>query len=155
MSKTVDSFYILYNNPFLLSSILVEFYKNYNSNQKRDLLLSYLVLPITLYDKSKEGLQRANKQRTIRTFVKESDRLFGLAERISEFKKLTNLSLQFAADQQLLNIDNNLSVSVNEMNLPTANSNIKIYLTASANLAKMLNGADIVSVYRQLGIKNI
>ena len=155
MSKTVDSFYILYNNPFLLSSILVEFYKNYNGNQKKDILLSYLILPITLYEKSKEGLQRVSKTRTIRTFVKEPQRIYGLAERINEFKKLTNLSLQLAIDQQFLIIDENLSVQVNNQYEPTVNINIKTYLTASANLGKMLNGAELVSVYRQLGIKKL
>lgn len=155
MSKSVDSYYTLYNNPFLLSGIVVEFYKHYTSRQKNDVLLSYLILPLTLYESSKGGLQRANKQRSIRTFVKEPDRLFGLVERLNEYKKMTNLTMQFAVDQHYLLIDESLSVNVISNNEPTINPGLKPHLTAAANLAKMLNGVDVIAVYRQLGIKRI
>lgn len=155
MSKTVDSLYTLYNNPFLLSGIVVEFYKHYTSSQKNDILLSYLVLPLTLYECSKAGLRRANRQRSIRTFVKEPERLFGLSERLTEYKKTTNMAMQFAVDQSYLTIDESLSVSVDPVNMPSLNPGLKANLTAAANLAKMLNGVDVVSVYRQFGIKKL
>ncbi|MDB5122818.1 MAG: hypothetical protein JWP94_947 [Mucilaginibacter sp.] len=155
MSKSVDSFYALYNNPFLLSGIVVEFYKHYSFKQQNDILLSYLILPLTLYESSKAGLQRANKQRSIRTFVKEPERLFGLAERLKEYKKMTNLTMQFAIDQRYLLIDEVLSVKVDSSNEITMNPGLKPHLTAAANLAKMLNAVDVISVYRQFGIKRI
>jgi len=155
MSKTVDSFYTLYNNPFFLSGIVVEFYKHYTTSQRNDILLSYLVLPLTLYEYSKAGLQRANKQRSIRTFVKEPERLFGLSERLSEYERTTNMILQFAIDQRYLTINESLSVSVHPDNIPSLNPSIKAHITAAANLAKMLNGVEVVSVYRQFGIKKL
>ncbi len=155
MSKLVDSYYTLYNNPFLLSGIVVEFYKNYTSKQKNDLLLSYLILPLTLYENSKLGLQRAHKDRSIRSFVKEPDRIFGLADRLNEYKKITNLSIQYAIDNQYIYIDKTLSVSVNPDNKPDLNLGLGTHLKAASNLASMLNGINVVAVYRQFGIKRI
>jgi hypothetical protein len=155
MSKTVDSLYILYNTPFLLSGVIVEFFNNYTTAQKNDILLSYLVLPLALYESSKKGLQRANKQRTIRTFIKDPERLYGLADRLEEYKRTTNLALQYALDQHYLYINESLSVVVNQEIRPEINPGLKPGLTAAANLAKMLNDIDVVSVYRQLGIKRL
>jgi len=155
MSKAVDSFYTLYNNPFLMSEIVIEFYKHYDMSQKNDVLLSYIVLPLSLYEPSKIALKRANTQRSIRTFVKAPERLFGLADRVIEYKKITNMAIQFALDKRSIIIDEKLSIHVNTENLAPSNTSLKAYLNAAANLAKMLKGVDIVSVYRQLGIKKI
>lgn len=155
MSKSVDSYYTLYNNPFLLSCIIVQFYKHYNSKQSNDLLLSYLILPLTLYESSKLALQRANKQRSIRTFVKDSKRLFGLADRLNEYKKMTNLAIQYAIDQGFLHIDKTLSVTIDPENKPVLYNGLKSYLKAAENLAKMLNETELVAVYRQFGIKKL
>jgi hemoglobin-like flavoprotein len=156
MSKTVDNYYILYNNPFLLSEILIEFYRNYQNSQDRDVLLSYLVLPITLYEKSNESLQHANSKRTIRTFAKEIDRLYGLEQRLSEFKKLTDHCLQLLIDQKMIAIEEHLQVKVTELGRDIKkNQAIASYTNAAINLAKMFNGVELVSIYRQLGIKQI
>lgn len=156
MSKAVDSYYILYNNPFLLSEILVEFYRNNESPQDRDILLSYLVFPITLYEKSNESLQRAHSKRTIRTFTKDSERLYGLEQRLSEFKKLTDNCLQLLIDQGMITIEEHLQVKVTELGrVLKKNGVIASYSTAAINLAKMFNGLELVSIYRQLGIKAI
>jgi hypothetical protein len=155
MSRAVDSLYTLYNNPFILAGVLVEFYKHYSGHQKNDVLLSYLVLPVTLYEHSKIGLQQANKQRSIRSFVKSKDRMFGLTERIKEYKDMTNKTLQFAIDQRYLQIDDVLSVIVLVENEPPPNPGSKTHLVASANLAKMVDGVDVVSVFRQFGIKEL
>lgn len=156
MSKTVDSYYILYNNPFLLSEILVEFYRYQENSQVRDVLLSYLVFPITLYEKSNESLQRANSKRTIRTFAKDSERLYGLEQRLSEFKKLTDHCLQLLIDQRMITIEEHLQVKVTELgSVLKKNQTLASYTTAAMNLAKMCNGIELVSIYRQLGIKQI
>lgn len=156
MSKAVDSYYILFNNPFLLSEILLEFYRNYQSSQNKDILLSYLILPLTLYEKSGESLQRANNKRTIRTFSKDSERLFGLQQRLIEFKKLTGHCLQLLTDQGMITIGEQLQVNITELGqVPRKNQMIANYATAAINLAKMFNGVELVSIYRQLGIKQL
>lgn len=155
MSRTIDNYYTLYNNPFLLSEIIVEFYKSYNSHQRNDLLLSYIVLPLTLYEISMSGLQRANSQRSIRSFVKEAERLYGLSERISEYRHTTNMAIQFSVDQHIFVINSDLSVIVEPKNIKKSDTSLKQHLAAATNLAKMVNGIEIVSVYRQLGIKQI
>ena len=156
MSKIVNNYYILYNNPFLLSDVIIEFYKNYETKQSRELLLSYLVFPFTLYEVSIEALQRANGKRSIRSFIKSTDRLYGLQSRIQEFKDLTNQCLQFAIDQGLIVIKQDLTIEITELGQSVGkNDTIKKHLLASANLAKMFSGVELVSVFRQLGIKEI
>lgn len=53
MSKYVNSVYKLNNNIFVLAPLFVSFYKNLKPNPK-NLLLSYLVLPLVLYKTSQE-----------------------------------------------------------------------------------------------------
>jgi hypothetical protein len=48
LSKIVENLNILYNNPFILTPIIVKFYENYEGKQSRDMLLSYLILPLVL-----------------------------------------------------------------------------------------------------------
>jgi len=155
MSKTAEHLYVLYNNPFILYPIIVDFYKHYEGSQKNDILLSYLIFPIVLYEESKNDLQRAEHRRVIRTFVKEKDRLYGLTRRIVEFKNLTNLSIQLAIDKKLLIVDQNLSVQVDNELFAIQERRLETYLKASANLAKMLKNTEVLAIYRQFGIKEI
>ena len=154
MSRTTDSYYTLYNNPFLLSTLIIEFYRNYKGSEKNSVLLSYLVFPITLYEESKNGLQRANGKRSLRSFI-QPNRIYGLSERIIEFRRLTNLSLQLAVDQKAISIDECLRVNILTAPVSTGGASIEPYLKATVNLAIMLSKNDIVSIYRTLGIKQI
>ena len=38
MSKIVENLNILYNNPFILTPIIVKFYENYEDKQSKDML---------------------------------------------------------------------------------------------------------------------
>ncbi len=152
MSKTVENIYRIKNNPFVLTEILIEFYKSLESEPKNALLM-YLVFPIVLFKDSNQALTNKNSLRTIRSFKKESHRLYGLAERINEYKELTNVCLQFAIDQGELLIEDDMSVyAVEDIN---NNEEKSVYKKAAHNLAVMLSGEDVVAIYRQFGIKKI
>ena len=61
MSKYVNSVYKLNNNIFVLAPLFVSFYKNLKPNPK-NLLLSYLVLPLVLYKTSQEKIKNSDKE---------------------------------------------------------------------------------------------
>lgn len=152
MSKAIDNIYKLYNNPFILTPLVVEFYSNFQSRDK-DILLSNLVLPIALFESSKLALQRADNRRTLITFRRDNQRMYGLQARVQEYKEITRLCVQCALDNKLIEISDTLSVSVK--NKIDCDQSLKSASVASGNLAKMLNKYDIVSAYRLLGIKKL
>ena len=89
MSKAVQHLGILYNNPFIFGPILHSFYKSL-SDKDYDILMSYLVLPLTLYPASQKYLtQRRDPRSRLRILAKEHERIFGLQERIHEYRQIT------------------------------------------------------------------
>lgn len=153
MGKALNSIYRLYNNPFILTPIIVEFYSN-NISKEKDILLSNLILPIVLFEESRDALQVANSQRSLITFRrKNNNRIFGLQERVSEYKYLTTVCLQHAIANKFIEVTKELSVKVKNK-IECDSSLVKSY-KASSNLAKMFNNYDIVSIYRLLGIKKL
>lgn len=153
MSKAVESIYNLYNNPFNLSPLIVGFYKSYNG-QPKDILLSYLVFPLVLYETSREWLKNAKKTSSIRTFCRKNKNLYGLPERVAEFKEITNQCLQYSIDNKFLEIDDTLTVHVVNQN-KNCDSSLNTSFKASANLPKLFNELDIVAIYRLLGVKKL
>ena len=152
--STVDNVYTLENTPFLLTPILVEFYRNYKSSEKNSLLLSYLIFPIVLYKESNKGLANSTKTRTIRSFRKKAERLYGLSERLEEYRVITNLCMQYAVDKGDLRVNQDLSISIAKDYTDKARLLAK-ETKAAANLAEMLNKVTVLSAFRQLGIKSL
>jgi hypothetical protein len=62
MSNAIESYAVLHNNPFILAPLFREFYSALPQSPK-NLLLSYLVLPLVLQPASREFLFRANARR--------------------------------------------------------------------------------------------
>jgi len=58
MSKYADSVYKINNNIFVFTPLFVAFYKNLKPNPK-NLLLSYLVLPLVLHKTSQEKIKNS------------------------------------------------------------------------------------------------
>ncbi len=169
MTKSVEYLYTLHNNPFLLTPIIVKFYEEYRGKQPKDILLSYLILAICLYDDSKRILQRKNKGRDLRTFINYSrkedlkkhkkeitknQKLFGLPDRINEYKEMTNLCLQYALDRGNLKVNKDLSISFVKNDFAHDNT-LTEFIKASENLALMLKHEKLINIYIKLGIKNL
>ena len=114
MSNAIQSLGVLHNNPFIFGPIFRSFFESLGDKSK-SILLSYLVLPLVLYPESHSLLVGAASRRSIRTLVGapgKRDPIYGLGERIAEYRELTNPSLQYAVDIGVLKIDENLSVDV-------------------------------------------
>lgn len=170
MSKTIEHLYTLYNNPFYLTPLIVKFYEKYEGKQERDILLSYIIFPIALYEDSKEILVKKYAKRDIRMFlnfnrkesqskkslseIKKNNKLFGLPDRVDEFKELTNLCLQYAFDKGCLKLNDDLSISFVKFDFERDNTLVE-FLAVSENLALMLKKERITHIYMKLGIKNL
>lgn len=153
MSKFVDSIYQIHNNPFVLAPLFLEFFRPIQPKPK-NILLAYLVLPLVLHEDCKQWLVGAKITSSIHTFNNKKENLFGLHERIRLYKDLTNQCIQYAIDNQMIKINENLIVEV----LLTKNEtveNLKEPLKASSNLYKVFRDLDVVAIYRLLGVKEL
>jgi hypothetical protein len=153
MKTSIDHIFRLYNNPFLLSPLLVTFYKNFSGPRKRNILLAYIVLPLVLNEESLETLSKSNKRSTLRTF-RQRNNLAGIEERINEFRDLTNSTLQYLVDTDVITIEDDLSIFVRKPDVKF-NSALDKYNKATRNLAKLFNTIQIVSIYKHLGIRSL
>ena len=167
MSKTIENLNILYNNPFNLTPIIVRFYQKYNGKQSKDMLLAYLILPLVLYEDSKTAL--LNKKKELRTFinychkqddsknkkeVKKNEKLFGLPDRVADYKEMTNLCLQHAFDSGCLQLNRDLSITFIKYNFKKDNSLVES-LKVAENLALLLKNEKLTHIYMRLGIKKL
>nr|QNO44327.1 hypothetical protein JKAPHALJ_00014 [Methanosarcinales archaeon ANME-2c ERB4]QNO46490.1 hypothetical protein PAACNKLE_00026 [Methanosarcinales archaeon ANME-2c ERB4] len=84
----------------------------------------------------------------------EKERIYGLDERIAEYRGLTNTSLQHAVDMGVLQVGDNLSVNVvsDWTNDPMCSSD---QLKAASKLGLLLEPFDVPTVYRMIGVKKL
>ena len=163
MSRYIDSIYKVNNNTFLFTPLIVEFYKRLKVTNK-NVLLSYLVLPLVLNKKSKEALISSSTRSSIFSFasnkqknkdgIKNVENIFGLPDRIEEYKEQTNRCLQYAIDNGWISLNEDLSVNVVNSSLNNS-SELKDSHKAASNLHKILKDLDVVTIYRLLGIKKL
>jgi len=155
MSNAIQSFGVLHNNPFIFGPIFLSFFESLGEKSK-SILLSYLVLPLVLYPESHSFLVEANSRSSMRTMVKieKRSRIYGIEERIVEYRELTNTSLQYAVDIGVLNVDEKLSVCVIS-NWPTTPICSPEQLKAARNLGRLFKPLDIPTIYRNLGVKRL
>lgn len=153
MSKVVENIHKIYNNPFVLTPLIVKFYEKYQG-QDNDILFSYLILPLVLHVETRDWLKRANIKSSLHSFGKKRENLYSLPQRIKEYKNLTNLCMQHAIDNKILSIGESLKVEViNPEQLCV--ETLKTSLKASENIVKIIKDFDTVAVYRLLGVKSL
>ena len=153
MSNAIQSLGALHNNPFIFAPLFPTFYKSLGEKPK-SVLLAYLVLPFALYPQSRNFLVKAISTSSLRTLMSKRERIYGLDERIAEYRGLTNSSLQYAVDISVLKIEENLSVDVvsdwtNDL-LCSPDQ-----LNAASKLGILLAPFDVPTVYRMIGVKKL
>lgn len=152
MSKLVQHTYKLYNNPFVLTQVLLSFYKNCKVFPN-NFLLAYLVLPLTLYPPSQAVLQRVQSRSVISKITKNKEAILGLPDRIAEYKQITNLCIQHSIDNNLIKISDMQIETIG--NVAYSSPDLQAAIKAANNLSKIFNSYDVVSIYKLLGIKNL
>lgn len=151
MSKPVEYIDSLYNNPFLFTPVFSDFYASLDW-KPNNLLLGYLVLPLVLYPSSQLFLTRANKNSSIRTMLNDKARIYGLSQRVEEFKSVTNESIQYALDCGDLNLGEEVTLEPGETSMPPM---LRQLSKPAIKLAMLFNPYDVPTVYRMLGVKKI
>jgi hypothetical protein len=153
MSEPLHHLRVLHNNPFIFASAFTAFFQSLGEKE-RGFLFAYLVLPMTLYQPSREFLQKANKRSSIRTMLKERKRIYGLDERINRYREMTNTTIQYLQDAGNITVGDQLTVSVTEqqsLDNPSPEGVVK----AAQRLALLFRPYDVPTVFRMLGVMSL
>ena len=151
-TQVSDHLYTLHRTPFALAPVIQSFYQHWEPVEK-DILLSYLILPIVTYKPMHAFLNRARRDSSIRTMASDAERLIGLAMRVEEFKPITNAAMLILTAENSLEITPELSVRA--LQKPQSINSDKSLLKYSQKLAMVLSGENVVSIYRMLGLKSL
>lgn len=152
MSSAIDHLAVLHNNPFIFAPALTEFYEEFGS-VKRGFLLSYVVLPLVLPEESRKYLRTVRVNSSLRILLKERNRIHGLAARVQQYRHITDKTLQYLVDANVIEIGADLSVVV------TGKVSSRVApegaTDAARGLAKLCHPYDVQTVYRILGVKSL
>lgn len=151
-TQASDHLYTLHRTPFALAPVIQSFYQHWEPIEK-DVLLSYLILPLVTYKPMHAFLHRARKDSSVRTMAADMERLIGLALRVEEFKPITNAALLILAAEKSLEVTSELSVRT--LQKPRSANADKALLKYGQKLAMVLSGENVVSIYRMLGLKSL
>lgn len=151
-TQASDHLYTLHRTPFVLAPVIQSFYQHWEPIEK-DILLSYLILPLVTYKPMHAFLHRARKDSSVRTMAADMERLIGLALRVEEFKPITNAALLILGAENSLEVTSDLSVRT--LQKPRSANADKALLKYGQKLAMVLSGENVVSIYRMLGLKSL
>lgn len=155
MSRAINNIYAILNNPFKLMELIVHFYSSYE-NQEKDILLSYLILPLILNKDSRKKLLNLNRiSCNLLSLTKSSSNVVGLEQMIEEYKDITNECIQIALVNGYLELNENKSLIRTDKPLQNENFKFGEEYTAIKNFSVILRSNDIVTIYRMLGVKKI
>lgn len=151
-ASPIEHLFTLQRSPIALAPVIHKFFAS-SQPRERDLLLSYLVLPMVLYPAMQEYLLTVIKTSNLRTLCKDQSRLVGLTRNAQQFKPLTHAALLVLKAEQSIEITDDLTVkSIGDVR--AANANPK-QLEAARRLSMVCAEADVVSIYRTLGFKSL
>lgn len=154
MSRAINNIYIILNNPFKLMELIIYFYSSYE-NQDKDILLSYLILPLVLNRDSRKKLLNLNRNCNLLSLTKNSKNVIGLEQMIEEYKDITNECIQIALLNGYLELNENKSLVRTDKDLKNEFFKSSEEYTAIRNFAVILKTKDIVTIYRMLGVKKL
>ena len=153
MSNAVESFHELHYSPYVLAPIFEGFFSTAEP-QKNGILLSYIVLPLTLYPPSRAFLKNARRSSSLVTFWREPSRFYGIAGRVEQCREITNLCVQCCVDGGTLEVDENLAVTSLGRTLDISAAPVDS-VRAAEKLGDLLKSLDVPAIYRLLGVKRL
>ena len=151
MSKFIENISTLQNNTFILTPLLVSFYKNLKPTDK-NILLAYFVFPLVLNNEFVGKIQRITTASNMSRITKDKDIMAGFEDRFYYYKEITNKCLQYAIDCRYIEIDKNLAVTV----INDDNRSTDTRLDNSLRLASQLSNIftkNVINTYYAFGIK--
>ncbi len=150
MSKLIENISTLQSNIFILTPILVSFYRNLQPKDK-NILLAYLVFPLVLNSDFLEKITTVSRASRLSRITNDKEIMAGFEERFEYFKDITNHCLQYALECGYIKINDDLSVTV----LVDNNLQIDCRLSKSINLASQLHKIftrNVINTYYAFGI---
>ena len=151
MSKFIENISTLQNNTFILTPLLVSFYKNLKPTDK-NILLAYFVFPLVLNNEFVTKFQRITTASNLSRITKNKDVMAGFEDRFYYYKEQTNKCLQYAIDCRYIEVNENLTVTV----INADNRSMDIRLDKSLRLASQLSNIftkNVTNTYYTFGIK--
>lgn len=150
MSKIIENIFTLQSNIFILTPILVSFYRNLQPKDK-NILLAYFVFPLVLNSDFLEKITTVSRASRLSRITNDKEIMAGFEERFEYFKDITNHCLQYALECGYIKINDDLSVTV----LVDNNLQIDCRLSKSINLASQLHKIftrNVINTYYAFGI---
>ena len=116
-----------------------------------------MVLPLVLHKTSQEKIKNSKTTSSIFTFLDSKDKgkrenIYGLPKRVQEYKEITNQCIIYAIKNKWLKLNDDLSVTflIEQKN---SISSLDSAFKASSKLCNIFQNLDVVSIYKQLGVK--
>lgn len=153
MSKYLDNIETLQNNVFVLTPLLVSFYRNLKKSNN-NLLLAYFVFPIVLNKKYLGKLLNLKVNSNMSILTENKNIMAGFEDRFEYYKEITNRCIQYALDCKYIEIDENLSVSVITNEHLYTDPILKDSFKVANQLYKIFT-KNVVNTYYTLGIKSL
>lgn len=150
MIKRFEHLYTIYNNAFKYTPIIYSFYKGYRG-QEKDILLSYLILPLVLSEESKNSLIHSKSNSNLYTFCRKKENLIGIPQMVKEYKYITNECIQYGCDRGMFDISDSLHLSALESPNKITFGESK-ESKAAQKFAHLVRTIDIPTIYRNLGV---
>lgn len=150
MSKLIENISTLQSNIFILTPILVSFYRNLQPKDK-NILLAYFIFPLVLNSEFLEKITTVSRASRLSRITNDKEIMAGFEERFEYFKDITNHCLQYALECGYIKINDDLSVTV----LVDNNLQIDCRLSKSINLASQLHKIftrNVINTYYAFGI---
>ena len=111
MSKFIENISTLQSNIFILTPILVSFYRNLQPKDK-NILLAYFVFPLVLNSDFLKKITTVSRASRLSRITNDKEIMAGFEERFEYFKDITNHCLQYALECGYIKINDDLSVTV-------------------------------------------
>lgn len=151
MSKFIENISTLQNNTFILTPLLVSFYKNLKPTDK-NILLAYFVFPLVLNKEFIGNIKQINSSSNLSRITKNKDIMAGFEERFYFYKEQTNKCLQYAIDCKYIELDKNLTVTIINDCKILGDSRLEKNINLSSNLYKIFT-KNVINTYYAFGIK--
>ena len=114
MSKLIENISTLRSNVFVLTPILVAFYKNLQPKDK-NILLAYFVFPLVLNSDFLDTITTISKASRLSRITNNKEIMAGFEERFEYFKDITNHCLQYALECEYIKINEQIMLKQNEI----------------------------------------
>jgi len=153
MSKLIENISTLQNNTFILTPLLVSFYKNLKPTDK-NILLAYFVFPLVLNNEFIEKIQRITTASNLSRITKDKDIMAGFEDRFYYYREQTNKCLQYAIDCQYIEVDKNLTITVISDDNRFTDARLDKSLILASQLYKIFT-KNVINTYYAFGIKRL